>query len=33
MMRRKKINPMVERKWLRRREENELRGKKKRGKK
>ena len=29
MMRREKINPMVERKWLRKREENELRGKKK----
>ena len=29
MMRREKINPIVERKWLRRREENELRGKKK----
>ena len=29
MMRREKINPMVEKKWLRRREENELRGKKK----
>ena len=29
MMRREKINPMVERKWLRRREENELKGKKK----
>ena len=29
MMRREKINPIVERKWLRRREENELKGKKK----